>query len=752
MTKEKNTLRRIFSGFLSIFMMFVALASVLSPRINAGAAEQWSWPLPPTSHINKVFLGRDVHSGVDIADGWGVIAVMATRKGKVVASYPRRCPHILSVGNHDCTNQGVTYGNYIVLEHVDDNGQKFYSLYAHLVYDSIRHKVGDTVQQGEVIGQVGLSGATSGPHLHFEIRKGTNSFNNVVNPMNYVTLNKVYITSLDSGMTYRLPSDKPKLPAALNKGQAFDVHGLIYSNRPIAKVWGGIYAQNTTTQVQYYEDTPKTYLYSLNSKFDSKLLFDKLPEGYYTYRIYAKDDKKEYKLVEQNFQVGNPVKKYTITLNPNGGSVSPTSITVQANGTYSGLPMTASKTGYTFDGWYTAASGGTKITAATKVTVTSNQTLYAHWKANTYTVTFDATGGEASEASKSVTYDSTYGTLPTPTRGGYIFNGWYTAASGGTKITADTKVTITANQTLYAQWTPLKGDCDNSGTVNEDDLVMLSDWLLGAGELTNWKNVDMNDDGIIDVFDLAELRRFIVLSNTSIKLSASDKELVTDSTFELTASASPEDSVVIWSSSDNDVATVSDGTVRAVGEGNAVIYATIDTGVGQVTAECKIKVLPPTLKLSSANGSSTDTYIYKTDNKLYSMVVTLPTYTTNTGKTATWSVVSGDAVISGNKLCINQPGTVTARASVTYNGKTITADYTYKRTQSFTADVAYTLRSKPSTSGSSLASIPKGTSLTVTEIDLSDSTYIWGKVTYNSKTGYVVLWSKDGSSGGIKNV
>ncbi len=142
---------------------------------------------------------------------------------------------------------------------------------------------------------------------------------------------------------------------------------------------------------------------------------------------------------------------YTVTFNANGGTCSTASKTVTYGSTYGTLP-TPTRTGYTFSGWYTAASGGTKITADTKVSITAAQTLYAQWSANSYTVTFNANGGTCSTASKSVTYGSTYGTLPTPTRTGYTFSGWYTAASGGTKITADTKVSITAAQTLYAQW------------------------------------------------------------------------------------------------------------------------------------------------------------------------------------------------------------------------------------------------------------------------------------------------------------
>lgn len=69
----------------------------------------------------------------------------------------------------------------------------------------------------------------------------------------------------------------------------------------------------------------------------------------------------------------------TVTLNANGGSVSPTTITVYQDKTYTGLP-TPTYSGHTFNGWYTAKTGGTKITTSTTVTTTSStQTLYAQW-------------------------------------------------------------------------------------------------------------------------------------------------------------------------------------------------------------------------------------------------------------------------------------------------------------------------------------------------------------------------------------
>ena len=67
-------------------------------------------------------------------------------------------------------------------------------------------------------------------------------------------------------------------------------------------------------------------------------------------------------------------------------------------------------------------------------------------------VTFDATGGKVSAANKAVTYQSAYGALPTATRIGYIFTGWYTAANGGKQITEQTVMETPSDHTLYAQW------------------------------------------------------------------------------------------------------------------------------------------------------------------------------------------------------------------------------------------------------------------------------------------------------------
>ena len=70
----------------------------------------------------------------------------------------------------------------------------------------------------------------------------------------------------------------------------------------------------------------------------------------------------------------------------------------------------------------------------------------------TKTVRLNANGGTVSPASKVVTCGSTYGTLPTPTRTGYDFDGWYTRESSGTKVDKNSAVGTEPPATLYAHW------------------------------------------------------------------------------------------------------------------------------------------------------------------------------------------------------------------------------------------------------------------------------------------------------------
>lgn len=97
--------------------------------------------------------------------------------------------------------------------------------------------------------------------------------------------------------------------------------------------------------------------------------------------------------------------------------------------------------------------GGLAATATVSITVNA---------VGNYTVTFNPNGGTVGEATRSVAPGTAVGALPTPTRSGsYSFDGWYTAASGGTQISAGT--TVSANVTYYAHWTYTGGGGSGGG-------------------------------------------------------------------------------------------------------------------------------------------------------------------------------------------------------------------------------------------------------------------------------------------------
>ena len=97
------------------------------------------------------------------------------------------------------------------------------------------------------------------------------------------------------------------------------------------------------------------------------------------------------------------------------------------------------------------------------VTIATDHTLYAQWKAKTVTVSFDANGGSVSTSSKTVTIDQKYGSLSTPSRSSYDFDGWYTSRSGRSYINSNTTVTTRTNHTLYAHWTLKYKECECCG-------------------------------------------------------------------------------------------------------------------------------------------------------------------------------------------------------------------------------------------------------------------------------------------------
>ncbi len=156
--------------------------------------------------------------------------------------------------------------------------------------------------------------------------------------------------------------------------------------------------------------------------------------------------------------------KYTLTINPNGGTYNGSTSSTTTSEYFETVKeiVSPTKTGYTFTKW--TKTGNSTLTDTTLLVGSENTTLTANYEANKYVVYFNANSGSVDTKSKEVIYNGTYGELPTATREGHEFLGWFTDASSGTQVIETTPVSITANQTLYAHWKELtlKDLCQNT--------------------------------------------------------------------------------------------------------------------------------------------------------------------------------------------------------------------------------------------------------------------------------------------------
>lgn len=145
---------------------------------------------------------------------------------------------------------------------------------------------------------------------------------------------------------------------------------------------------------------------------------------------------------------------YTIAYNANGGSGAPSSQTKRIDVAITLSKTKPTRTGYTFQGWATSASGSVAYASGANYTANKTITLYAVWKINTYTIAFNAAGGTGGPTSQTKSYNVALTISSSiPTREDYIFLGWATYPSSTTVVyTPGSSYTNNAAITLYAVW------------------------------------------------------------------------------------------------------------------------------------------------------------------------------------------------------------------------------------------------------------------------------------------------------------
>ena len=146
---------------------------------------------------------------------------------------------------------------------------------------------------------------------------------------------------------------------------------------------------------------------------------------------------------------------YTVSYSANGGSGAPSSQTKWYDESLTLSSTKPTRTGYTFKGWSTSSTATTATwSAGGTYTTNATDTLYAVWKANTYTVSYNANGGSGAPSSQTKTYGKTLTLSNTvPTRTNYNFVGWATSSTATTaSYQAGGSYTKNSAATLYAVW------------------------------------------------------------------------------------------------------------------------------------------------------------------------------------------------------------------------------------------------------------------------------------------------------------
>ena len=326
----------------------------------------------------------------------------------------------------------------------------------------------------------------------------------------------------------------------------------------IGKSWTWTYTKNITLYAQW---TKNSYYLDLNGLLDGKSTGN--ITGYGTADIYvdgvqkandvtdfyqkipygSKYEIKDIKVVTGHAYVGVhsgsitgtigtsnvgvvlefKTNKYTVTFDKNNGTGTMKDQTF-TYGVKQALTVNAfSRTGYTFTGWNTKADGSgttytdkqevTSLTAADGATIT----LYAQWKINSYTLTYDPNGGTVTPTSKTLTYGSQYGALPTPSRTGYTFTGWFTAASGGSKV--GTATTMGAgNTTVYAHWRAnvlTVNYYPNGATKVDTSSAADGSAVSTIDSSAKYRSDTFNYDASLPSYGLWDARRFIRTGYTS---------------------------------------------------------------------------------------------------------------------------------------------------------------------------------------------------------------------------------------------
>ena len=529
----------------------------------------WKWPTPGTNTVSCCYLDWDTHS-----DGHYALDLPATSGSNVYASWEGEvidtntsCTH--NYGKNASCGCGGGLGNYVYIKHLY-HGTWFVSRYGHL--STVKVSKGDKVTKSTVIGTVGSTGWSTGPHLDFRIFEGSTHLDNATQKKNAIDPFGSQFLEMPSGIhvnthdcclvyinaakaLYETPVQGEEDPRALSisgcnypelltQGSKFSVYGTITSGCNLDLVTVGVFDHFGTFVTGVNQVNPNAKTYDIKASADAKVLFNNLAPGVYYYRVRARntlgnEDSKQY--VFTVLANGRTVEDgiYWIETSTTQNAVSAADHTQFAESNVqlealSQSPYHLWNVAYVGDGYYRlfnhgavrameveggGSANGTNVTLKNQTTdaglfqILPVSTEYENYfafvpKCSTKSC-LDVNGGNLTPGTNIQIYranltsaqvfvmgqtgqyfyavyvnldynDGTgrvdneyavYNELPlaastyfgTPTRDGYVFEGWYTARTGGEKVTEET--IMHENDTFYAHWTPA-GPCASGHTWN----------------------------------------------------------------------------------------------------------------------------------------------------------------------------------------------------------------------------------------------------------------------------------------------
>ena len=461
--------------WLSFFFVALTLFLMVTPSTII-AAGSYSWPVPSVQQITKdrEFI-KSTHTGIDIpGDGKnvysatdGVVAFRYTgctnRSGPLYGKtcVSNNCPsknYSTSALTKGYCNSG--FGNGFIIYYKADN---MYVHYAHMSTLSSDLKVGTTISQGTFLGTTGDAGFAFGQHLHFELRKG-GQWGTAVNPMDYVSMN----SKSEPTTTTTTVSFNSVTVTDITTTNAIPRCAVSYTGTRPSEI--GIYfgkSPSSMTRVDF-DSIPSSTKNPINVYYDLNRCTPLLSANtQYYYYFYAISNGKKY------ISVADTNKPSTFTTLPNSAPppTTPPKVThvetpvVKAEATSDGrmlVTITCATPGARIY-WTSNATTPTSKSAVYTVpsivpssrvvmAIAEKDGIFSQPSAYTsfFIVPFDANGGYVSTPYKCYEYGAKYSDLPTPTRSGYTFDGWYTAKDGGTYINAFSAVSN--DNTLYAHW------------------------------------------------------------------------------------------------------------------------------------------------------------------------------------------------------------------------------------------------------------------------------------------------------------